>query len=141
MTELSPDDRKGGIRWQRIETVTLLVGLLGTATACLASYGWHWFKESLFFLIWSAAPYGLLLLGNQIARKLVRSRLLPPVTAVLAMVLTVLSLIAYGRAVLHPNHSSGMVFLILPVCWVVAIPVVLTAIVVGFLAVARRRRS
>ncbi len=136
-----PDFREGNARicWKSIELVTLAVGLVGTATACLANYGWHWFKESLFFVIWSAAPYGLLLLGNHIARRLVKSPLLQPVTALLAVALTTLSLMAYFGAVLKPNHSSGMVFAILPLCWMIAIPVVLTGIVVGFLAVVQRR--
>jgi uncharacterized membrane protein len=136
-----PDFQKSGIWWKRIEIAALVVGLVGTATACLANYGWHWFRESLFFMIWSVAPYGLLFLGNRIARKFVRFHLVQPVTALLAVALTALSLMAYLGAVLKPNHSSGMVFAILPLCWMVAIPVVLTGIILGFLAVAHWRKS
>ncbi len=136
-----PDCQEGNGRscWKSIELVTLAVGLVGTATACLANYSWHWFKESLFFVIWSAAPYGLLLLGNHIARRLVRSHIMERVTALLAVALTALSLMAYIGAVLRPNHSSGMVFAILPLCWMIAIPVVLIGIVGSFFAVARWR--
>ncbi|GAK58948.1 hypothetical protein U27_05923 [Candidatus Vecturithrix granuli] len=132
---------KDGICWKRIEIVMLGVGFVGTATACLANYSWHWFKESLFFMIWSALPYGFLLVGNHIACRVVKSRLLQPVTALIAVALTALSLMAYIRAVLSPNHSSGMVFFILPLCWMIAIPVVLTGTVIGFLMAARWRKS
>lgn len=86
---MNADSRKGWIFWKWIEFVALLVGFLGTAIACLANYNWHWFKESIFFMIWSIAPYGLLLIGNYIVGRLIKSRFLQPVTALLAVVLTV----------------------------------------------------
>jgi hypothetical protein len=137
---LRPDDRNSGIWWTRIELATLVVGLVGTAISCLANYNWHWFKESLFFMIWSSMPYGLLFFGNHIARKFVRSRYFLPVAALLALALTALSLTAYISAVVRPNHSSGMVFAILPLVWMIAIPAVLIGIVVAFLAEARWRK-
>jgi len=42
-----------------LEMAALSLGLVGSATACLACYNWRWFRESLFFMIWSAAPYAL----------------------------------------------------------------------------------
>lgn len=133
------DLQEGRICWTWVELVFLSVGLLGTATACLANYGWHWNKESLFFMIFSAVPYALLLLGNNIARRIVKSRIIQPVTTLLAIALTSLSLIVYIKAVIYPNHSSGMIFLILPLSLMVTIPVILILIIVGFLVVERRR--
>ncbi len=131
--------QKGGICWTWVELGILLVGFLGTGTACLANYGWNWFKESLFFLIFSMVPYGFLFVGNHIARRLVRSRIIEPVTTLLALALTSLSLIVYISSVINPNHSSGMIFAILPLSLMVAIPVVLILIIVGFLIKEKRR--
>ncbi len=138
---VGPDSQKGGICWTKIEIATLTIGLVGSAAACLANYGWHLSEESLFYVIWSAVPFGLLLLGNHIARRFVSSRRLQLVTGLLAVALAGLSLMAYTGAVLKLHHSSGMVFFILPLCWMIAIPVVLTGMIVGFLAVGGWRKS
>ncbi len=131
------DSRKGANWWTWIELIALLIGAAGSAAACLASYQWHWFQESLFFTAWSAAPYGLLLLGGIAARRLVRSLFLRLVTALLAIGMTFLSLWAYIGAVLRPNHSSGMVFAVLPLIWMMAILVILAVFVVGLLVAKR----
>ncbi len=93
----------------------------------------------MFFMIFSAVPYVLLLLGNHIARRLVKSRIIEPVTTLLAITLTSLSLIVYIKAVIYPNHSSGMIFAILPLFLMMAIPVVLILIITGFLITEKRR--
>ncbi len=126
--------------WNGLELAALAVGCVGTAAACLASYDWHWFRESRFYALWSVAPYGLLALGSWSARKLVTSQLLRPITAVLAVAISALSLTAYIGAVRHPNHSSGMVFAVLPLLWMTAIPVFYAGVIVAFVAVARWRR-
>ncbi len=135
----NPDLQKVWSSWTWIEFVVILIGLLSTVTACLANYGWHWIKERMFFMIFSAVPYVLLLLGNYIAHRLVKSRFIQPVTTLLAITITSLSLIVYVKAVIYPNHSSGMIFAILPISLMMAIPVVLIIIVVGFFIMERRR--
>ncbi|GEM_PF-3454845 len=129
---------KSGVCFSKIELIALLIGLLGTITACLANYGWHWNRESLFFMIFSAVPYGFLLAGNYIVRRIVKSRIIEPVTALFAIALTSLSLIVYIKAVIYPSHSSGMIFLILPLCLMVAIPIIMMLTVVGFLIAEKR---
>jgi hypothetical protein len=132
----APSLRTGS--WRLVELASLLVGLVGTAALCLAGYGWHLSRESLFFIAWSATPYVLLALFGRIARTLLVSRAIRPVTALFAVAVSLLSLAAYGNAVLHPNHSSGMVFVILPLMWMIVVPLV-TAGVVIVLRVARPR--
>ncbi len=127
--------------WNWIELVAVLIGLTGTTIACLSSYSWNWSKESMFFVAWSVLPYGLLLVGSHIGRRFVESRFFELAAALVAIAVVTLSLIVYGKAVLRPNHSSGMVFFILPLCWMIAIPILITMIVIGFLAVARWYKS
>lgn len=130
-----------GTYWKTIEFAALAAGFVGSAGACLANYGWHWFRESITFMCLSAAPFGLLALGSYIARRVVGSQGLRPVTALLAAALAVLSLKVYIGAVLHPNHSSGMAFAIVPLLSMAAILAVLTIIVICFSAAARRDKS
>jgi hypothetical protein len=134
-----PENKKSRIYWKLTELVILAIGFVGSATACLAEYNWHWFRESMTYMIWSAAPFVFLALGNYIARRLVKSHIMYPVSALLAFILTFMSLNAYIGAVLHPHHSSGMVFAVLPLLWMMAILAVLTVIVVGFFVAARLR--
>jgi hypothetical protein len=128
--------------WTILELSILAAGLAGSATACLANYNWHWFRESVFYMAWSATPFILLGAGSHIAGRIVRSPALRPVTTLLALLLAFLSLAAYVPAVLHPNHSSGMIFAVLPLCWMIGIPAVLTVVTVCFqVAESWRRRG
>lgn len=123
-----------------LELAALAVGLGGSAIACLANYNWHFFRESVFYMSWSAAPFVLMGIGSHIARRVTGSPVLRPVTAFLTALLAFLSLAAYIPAVLHPNHSSGIIFAVLPLCWMVGIPILLTALVVCSLIVENLRR-
>jgi len=125
------DVREEGIFWQRVEYAALATGLAGSALACLANYGWHLFRESLFFMCFSAAPFILLGLIGYIARRLMKSNILQPLMAFFASALTILSLTVYIKAVLHPNHSSGMIFVIMPLISLTAVAAVLIGIAVA----------
>lgn len=124
---------KSGTGWKILELAALATGLGGSAAACLANYNWHLFRESVFYLCWSAAPFVMLGVGGYVVRRVIGSPVLRPIMAFLAALLTFLSLTAYIPAVLHPNHSSGMIFAVLPLCWMIGIPAVLTVITVCFL--------
>jgi hypothetical protein len=127
--------------WAAIESAALAAGLAGSAAACLAQYGWRWSGESATFLCLSAAPFGLYALCSSAARRMVRQQGARPVTAVLALVLAALSLRVYIGAVLHPTHSSGLAFAIVPLFSLIAIPAVLASMVIGFLAGGRMTKG
>jgi len=124
---------QAGRGWKILELASLAAGLGGSATACLANYNWHWFRESVFYMCWSAVPFVMMGIGSYFVRRVIGSPVLRPIMAFLAALLAFLSLTAYIPAVLHPNHSSGMIFAVLPLCWMIGIPAVLTVITVCFL--------
>ncbi len=119
------------IFWKRVEYAALAAGFTGSAGACLANYNWHLFRESLFFMFLSIAPFCLLALTSHMARRLIKSNIIRPLSALFAVALTIFSLTAYLKAVLHPNHSSGMVFVIVPLMSMIAIVAVLIGVVLG----------
>jgi hypothetical protein len=127
----SRDLHEGGNFWKRVEFAALAAGLAGSATACAAGYNWHLFRESLFFMLFSAAPFVLFALIGHIARKTIRSAVMPPISALFAVALTIFSLIVYIKAVLYPNHSSGLVFAIVPLISMAAVAAGLIGIVMG----------
>lgn len=127
--------QRNKIFWSWLELVVYGVGGAGSAIACMANYDWHWRHESITYSIWAAVPFVLLAFGAYIARRLIRSNFLRPVIVIIAIVMTVQSLTAYILAVLHPNHSSGMIFVILPLCWIIAIFGFISLIVLSCLIV------
>jgi hypothetical protein len=131
---------RSGRNWKILELTLLTTGLAGSAVACLANYNWHWFRESVFYMIWSAAPFLMLGVGSHIVDRILRSPVLHPIMTLLAFLLAFLSLTAYIPAVLHPHHSSGMIFAVLPLCWMIGIPAVLTFVTVCFLVAESWRR-
>jgi hypothetical protein len=129
------DVPKNGMWW--IEIGAVAVGLAGIA----ALFPYHLNdSQGREVMMLSAAPYGILLLGSYIARNLIKSIHMQTVTALLAVVLTVLSLLILFGGNKGGGHSGGIALFVLPFFWMIGIPIVLAMFVACALVAEHYRK-
>jgi len=78
------------------------------------------------FWLWTAAPYVLFALLRGALRPSRPSRWFTSISCLLSLFMLIATLYCYLEAAIHPNHNSGMVFVILPL---ILVPIFATVLI------------